>query len=291
MTVRELLWQARSRFTAPIPGQTSSPDLDTRILLGHVIGVDPASIPARLNEVVSPPYSQAFQALWERRLAGEPVAYLTGNKEFWGREFEVGPGVLVPRPDTETLVEWVLDDHGLRERLKLLDLCTGSGCIAITLAAEKPGWEVACSDISRTALETATRNAARLLPGVRVGAAGPGISFHLSNLFADLPDQIRRPDIVTANPPYLTKAEWADLEAGGWVEPALALVSGEDGLDLIREIVAQAAGLLRKGAYLYIENGSEQAQAVLSLMSEAGFTDTQSRTDIAGRARVCRGIR
>ena len=270
----------------PIHGQTDTAALDARILVCHILGIDQAKLLAMLGQpLASVLDSQAvarFDDLWKRRLAGEPVAYLVGRKEFFGLSFRVDRRVLVPRPDTETLVETILEDWP-EDRLsgRVLDCCTGSGCIAVALAHERPSWEVWASDISSEALEVARENGAELADG--------RVRFRQADLLEGFEPGGWR--IIASNPPYLTIQETELRRAAGWVEPELALVSGSDGLDHVRRLVRQAADLLEPGGCLYIESSPTQTESIQGLLSDAEFTDIYSVADLAGAERVTRGRR
>ena len=234
----------------------------------------PERIPAEILE--------HFNSLVEKRLTGLPVSYIRNSKEFFGRDFYVDSSVLVPRPDTETLVETAMEitDRlaGRSSRtLQVLDLCTGSGCIAVTLKAERPGLNITASDISAEALKTAAINAER---------HGTAITFNESGLF----DKIREKfDIIVTNPPYVTAGETAEMKASGWPEPGLALDGGEDGLDLIRRIIKSSLDYLNNNSYLLIEAGAQQSDEIKQLMRLSGFEDIFSIKDLAGRDRVTGG--
>jgi len=227
----------------------------------------------------------SFEALITRRCAGEHMAYIRGYQEFWSLDFAVGPGVLVPRPETEGLIEWVIESSSAKLPLQVRDVCTGSGCIPIVLQRQCPAWHVTGSDISEAALVWASKNAKALL-------LAP-----LSLIQADLlSDCINRPysieyDIITANPPYVPELETFQKVDSGWKEPMLALNGGIDGLDLIRKLVVQAWTCLVKGGSFYMETGDGQSVAVLSILESSGFVDCHYRKDLSGIDRICRGTK
>lgn len=209
-----------------------------------------------------------------RREQKEPLAYILGERSFMGLSFFVRPGVLIPRQETELLVEQALSKMRMEGLQRVLDLCTGSGCIAVSLA-KLGGAEVCASDISPEALEVAAINAQRQQVEVR---------FVKSDLFENLPE---RYDLITANPPYITRAAYAGLspEVRDY-EPRLALLGGEDGLDLYRRITREAPRHLRAGGYLAQEIGYDQAEAVAGLLHAQGFSQVQLERDYAGLDRI-----
>lgn len=241
MTLREAYLAATRRLeAAAVP--TASPALDARVLLGHAVGLEPAALLARWPETLdSGPEAALWQAV-DRRAAGEPVAWITGHQDFMGLDFSVGPGLLVPRADTETLVEAALALLAVAPPAsRVVDVGTGTGCVAVALAALAPaGHEIWAVDRADEALAMTRRNAGRLLgPGRRVRVEA-----------SDLLTGVEGPwHLIVSNPPYLTPAETAErVGAGGWREPALALDGGgDDGLDLIRRLVAQAEESLSPG--------------------------------------------
>jgi release factor glutamine methyltransferase len=220
---------------------------------------------------------QAFAALCQRRLAGEPVAYLLGRKEFFGLDLVVDARVLVPRPDTETLVEWALELHG-PQPLKVVDLGTGSGAIALALQQARPAWQVWAVDASAQALAVAQLNAQRLGLPIRLQQGNwlEGVE-GVEGLF----------DLIVSNPPYIAEGD-VHLPALAH-EPQSALVAGADGLDDIRHITEQAVHRLAPGGWLLLEHGHDQAGAVQSLLGQAGMVNVQSRADLAGTARCSGG--
>lgn len=283
MTYRQAFVDASRRLaSAPVP--TETPDLDARVLLGHVAGVNHAGLLARWSEELPEAVARDYDAAVARRLAGEPVAWITGFKEFLGMDFEVGPGLLVPRADTETLVEAALGlwSH-LPERPRVVDVCTGTGCVAVGLAALAPSVaphvaEVWAGDVSPVAIATAGRNAERLLAFPRT------VAVVSSDLLGGLPGPW---DLVVSNPPYLTTAETDErVGPGGWKEPALALDGGGDGLELIRILVGQARHALAPGGWLLLEAADAQMDAIGALYREAGLVEVRYWKDLAGQTRV-----
>jgi release factor glutamine methyltransferase len=260
--------------------------LDAELLLGHVLDADRASVLARDERVLTPEEQGGFETLVARRLAGEPLAYLTGTKEFWSLELEVTPAVLVPRPETELLVEWGLELLSVlavpEDEVSILDLGTGSGAIALAIARERPHLRVVATDLSAAALDVARRNAQRLGIG--------NVEFRQGDLFTPLgQDDHGKFDLVLSNPPYIALGDphLADLK----FEPALALTSGADGLDALRAIVAGAQAFLKPDGWLVLEHGSQQAAAVQELMGDEAYVDIVTRRDLAGLERATGGTR
>jgi len=253
--------------------------LDAQLLLLGALGRPHQRAWLRAHDTDALPLSaeQAFATLCQRRLAGEPVAYLLGRKEFFGLDLVVDARVLVPRPDTETLVEWALELHG-PQPLKVVDLGTGSGAIALALQQARPAWQVWAVDASAQALAVAQLNAQRL---------GLPIRLHQGNWLEGLEVAEGRFDLIVSNPPYIAEGD-VHLPALAH-EPQSALISGADGLDDIRRITVQAIEQLAPGGWLLLEHGHEQAGAVQSLLSQAGMVSVQSRADLAGTARCSGG--
>jgi release factor glutamine methyltransferase len=227
----------------------------------------------------------AYREYHQRRRAGEPVAYLLGVREFYGRPFRVDRRVLIPRPDTEALVEVALSrTRHLSLSARVLDLCTGSGCVAATLARERPTTRVLGTDLSADALEVAREN------GIRLGAVNCG--FLQSDVFSALRPGVDRFDLITANPPYIPAEEIPTLAVDiREFEPRLALVGGDDGLALLRRIVAEAPAFLDEGGVLASEIGSDQGEGARAIFAAAGFREIETRRDYGGLERVISGIR
>jgi release factor glutamine methyltransferase len=257
-----------------LEGSSDSPVLDAEILLAQVLGRPRAFLRSHGDDVLAAPDEQHYRALLARRRGGEPVAYLLGRREFWSLQLEVGPGVLVPRPETELLVDMALEALRGRRAPQVLDLGTGSGAIAIAIALEMPAAQVVAVDASPAALEIARRNAAR------TGAAN--VEFLAGDWYA--PATGRRFDLIVSNPPYLAAGD-PHLAALGY-EPAGALVAGPIGLEALAEIVAGAADHLQPGGSLILEHGCDQGAAVRDLLAAAGLQETRTRRDLAGLERA-----
>lgn len=252
------------------------PAAEARLLLGHALDRPAAWLIAHDDEALGEDVLRRFASLVARRARGEPVAYLTGQREFFGRNFAVSPAVLIPRPETELLVEIALAQPVAGGRI--LDLGTGSGCIAITLALESRRARVTAVDASAAALDLARGNALRL---------GAGVRFVHSDWFTAVAGE--RFELIVANPPYISATD-PHLAAGDLRhEPVAALSSGTDGLDAIRHIVATAPGHLAPEGQLWLEHGYDQAPAVHSLLAAAGLADIEQHPDLAGIIRVSGG--
>lgn len=255
--------------------------VDAHVLLAHVLGVDRAWLIAHATDPLPREKTDAFLALAERRRAGVPVAYLVGKREFRGLAFAVTPAVLVPRPETETLVDVALERLAGGRDARVLDLGTGSGAIALAIAHERARARVFATDVSPAALDIARGNAASL------GLAN--VEFHGGNWYAALPEDAPPFDLIAANPPYVASGD-PHLALGDLPhEPAVALSPGGDGLDALRVIVAGAPSRLKPGGTLVVEHGHDQADDVRALFEAAGFVDIVSRRDLAGIPRVMAG--
>lgn len=251
------------------------PRAEARLLLAYALGAPVEALIARPERAVDEQTAARFAALARRRRQGEPVAYLLGEKEFYGRRFAVSPAVLVPRPETELLVQLALQRLRQRSAPRVLDLGTGSGCIAITLALECPGAAVVAVDRSADALAVARANAQRL---------GAAVAFVPGDWYQPVGGRF---DLVVANPPYVAAADphLAELQR----EPQHALVAGADGLADLRRIVAGAPARLNSGGALVVEHGYDQGASVRELFAQAGFSGIETCCDLAGIERACAG--
>jgi release factor glutamine methyltransferase len=266
-------------------GVPSAP-LAAELLLMHVLQRDRTWLYAHPEFELSPEDAAAYAHLIERRSEGVPTQYLTGRQEFWGLEFQVGPGVLIPRPETEHTIEVALERLGARraEPLRIVDVGTGSGCIAITLARELPRAEIVATDISAAALDYAQRNAAR-----------HGVSKRIQFLRADLLEAAMealgraesRFDLIVSNPPYVGRNDAGSLPREVREhEPAEALFAGDDGLQIYPALIDEAARKLAPSGIVVLEIGYNGAQYVGSLLSASQWTDLRVTRDLAGIERV-----
>ncbi|MEN9905100.1 MAG: hypothetical protein RLZZ555_1665 [Pseudomonadota bacterium] len=285
-TVQQALAQAR---------RLGLDKLDAQVLLLHRLGRSPhdrAWLIGHDTDALPPEVAQDFSALCQRRLQGEPVAYLTGQREFHGLDLQVDARVLDPRPDTETLVDWALEVLADIESPDVIDLGTGSGAIALALQHRRPDARVWALDASRDALAVAQANAQRLALPVRFLhgswlADWPKRQAEAASENPRAPALPQRFDLIASNPPYI-RADDPHLAALTH-EPLSALASGADGLEDIRAIVAQAPGHLLPGGWLLLEHGWDQAEAVAAILRERGFSQIGHRQDLAGHQRCTGG--
>ena len=279
-TVAALLFTAAQRLqeTLGVCNPDTTAGLDAELLLAKVLGVGRARLRSHGEEAVAAEAAARFAALIERRAGGEPVAYILGRKDFWTLGLSVSPAVLVPRPETELLVERALALHPGGEA-RVADLGTGSGAIALALASARPRWRIVATDLSADALAVARANAAALsLEHVEMVQGDwltclPARTFHL----------------LLSNPPYLAAADPGLRLAELMREPRLALVAGEDGLAALRGIIRAAPGHLEPGGWLLLEHGATQAAAVAGALVARGFAQVRSHQDLAGRERMTEG--
>ncbi len=269
--LRTVLNVARSRL---------SDDYEADHLLAHALQRSSAWIMAHLDDPLDAALQARFETAVQRRLEGTPVAYITGHRGFWTLDLEVSPATLIPRPDTETLVEAALERIPADAPQRLADLGTGSGAIALALATERPLAEVWAVDCSAEALTVAQRNAR--LNGL------DRVSFHLGDWLAPLEGHF---DLIASNPPYIESTD-PHLQRGDLrFEPAQALASGRDGLDAIRQLVAGSGRHLHPGGWLLLEHGWRQAPAVRALLLSHGWSEVSTIKDLEGRDRVTLGRR
>jgi release factor glutamine methyltransferase len=255
---------------------TETPRLDAEILLAHALGIPRASLLARLRESREAP---EFESMLSRRLAHEPIAYILGEWEFFGLQLTVEPPLLVPRPETEHLVEVVLEFAGQRPA-RVLDLCTGTGCVAVAVAHNAPKAQVLATDVNSHALAVATANAAR-------HGVSDRIVFAQGDLLAALNRDEPQFDVVCANPPYVEDGAWDGLPPVIRLhEDRGALLAGPDGLDIVRRLASEAMAYLRSGGLLAFEIGMGQYEAVCKLLLEDGYEAVGVRNDLAGIERI-----
>lgn len=279
MKVRELIAQSAHAFQQ---AGMATARLDAEVLLYHCLKSDRLALIKDPDRRLDERQREQYDAWVRRRLQGEPVAYITGRKEFWSLDFEVNPQVLIPRPETELLVEETLALANPEKGLRILDLGTGSGAIAVALARELKNASLVATDISPEALATARRNA-------RAHGVENRIEFLCGDLFSPLEPGF---DIIVSNPPYIAADEFVRLPVGvRQYEPAVALVAGSDGLAVIRAIIYAAPQYLRPGGWLILEIGPGQEAKVADLFEKAGLGEATFRRDYAGHWRMARARR
>ena len=278
MTIHARVVAARQRLRdAGIPADEA--DLDARLLAEHLLGWTSERYFVDGGDAEPPGFVDRYDALVARRAAREPYAYIVGHEEFWGRDFEVTPSVLIPRPETELIVWVALELFPDRDAaFTVCDVGTGSGCIAVSIARERPRADVTATDMSAPALAIARRNAERHDVSSRVHFLG-------GDLFDSVPREF---DLIVSNPPYVAERDRASIQAEvGTYEPAEALFAGADGLDTIRRLVAQAPARLQPGGHLVFEFGFGQSAEVAGLISRtAGLTMVDLRRDLQDIPRV-----
>ncbi len=264
--------------TTVLAAQVESAALDAELLLAFAADISRSRLRAWPEHTVRPDQERAYRGLIQRRAGGEPVAYLLGQREFWSLTLDVSPDTLIPRPETECLVERALALLAADSEAAVLDLGTGAGGIALALATERPGIQLTAVDRSPAALAVAQRNATRL---------GCRITWLASDWFGALSN--RSFDLIVANPPYVAAAD-PHLERGDLrFEPRAALAAGPDGLTALRAIISAAPRHLRPGGVLLLEHGFDQGPAVLGLLQHAGFRDCTDHQDLAGLPRIAEG--
>jgi len=270
--VDTLLSQAAAGLKAG--GCTQSSGLDAEVLLAHVLGCTRGWLRGHGEHEVPDALKERYAALLARRERGEPLAYIVGSREFWSMPLAVGPGVLVPRPETELLVELALA-LPLPGSARVLDLGTGSGAIALALARERPTWAVCATDLSPEALAIAHTNCAAM-----------GLAVELLQGSWLQPVAGRQFELIVSNPPYIATDDPALSDPALRHEPSMALTSGPDGLTALREIIHAAPGHLTGGGWLLLEHGATQAHAVQRELAARGLIEVRSHADLSGHLRV-----
>lgn len=279
ITIQDVIRQATGRLKSF--GVSDTPYLDVLLLMGQALHLTKEQLLSRTTDTIWEEEAMLFGRLLSKRCSGTPVAYLVGSREFYGHSFYVDKRVLIPRPDTETLVEEALAKARTYHRdLRILDLCTGSGCVGISLAAELSEARVSLSDISGGALEVASLNSMNIL------------SRKLKVIRSDLFEGITGTyELIVSNPPYLTEEECEDSQLKARGEPEGALLSGPDGLNHIRRILNDAIPHLASDGYLMLECGYSQAQAVADAMEKLGYREVRVIRDLGEHDRVVEGRR
>ncbi len=273
MTIAKLLQSATAANHL-----SDSPELDCELLLCFVLGVAPSYLKTWPERQVSDDHREQFDGLLQRRVAGQPVAYLIGSQGFWSLDLEVSPATLIPRPETELLVEAALE-LSLPEQASVLDLGTGTGAIALALATERSDWKVSAVDLQQQAVDLAERNRQRYKLN--------NVTLFASDWFAAIPPQ--RFDLIVSNPPYIEANDPHLSQGDVRFEPASALVSGDDGLDDLRLVCSQSVGYLADSGWLVLEHGFDQGAAVRELLDRAGFVLVETRQDLNGCERITLG--
>ena len=278
-SIQDILRNDSKQLEAALKLDSKSARIEVQCLLQAVLQVNRAYLLTHPEQPLNADQHARYMALFERRLGGEPIAYLLGEREFYGLKFRVSPATLIPRPETELLVELALQRIPQQGACRVLDLGTGSGAIALSIAHARPNAEVVAVDASAAALEVAQFNTQRLALG--------NVRLLRSDWFSALHGE--RFDMIVSNPPYIA-ADDAHLAQGDVrFEPSSALVSGTDGLDDIRRICAQAKAHLKSKGWLLFEHGYDQATQVRALLQQAGFKEIFSARDLSGIERVSGG--
>jgi len=281
-TIKTILRNATAQLKAESP-EPESAGFEAQLMLTHVLNVNRAWLIAHSDDVLSAQDKVAFEALLVRRLAGEPMAYIFGEREFFGLSLKVTPDTLIPRQDTETLVETALHKIAMRFRggsdIRVLDLGTGSGAIALAIAHHQPEALVTAVDFSDKALQVAKANADHL--------AIQNVQFIHSNWFEALGHQSF--DVIVSNPPYIEEQDVHLAQGDLRFEPKSALTSGADGLDDIKKILNECLVYLKPQAWMMLEHGYHQAEAVQNLMAETGLVEIETIKDLGGNDRVTIG--
>ena len=277
-TTRRVLEWTRGHFEKQ---DIDDPRLTSEILLGHVLSLPRVKLYMDLDRPLSKEELATYRALIQRRLAFEPTQYLVGFKDFYGRRFAVDKRVLIPRSETELLVEAVLHDVKKDAPSRVLDVCTGSGCIGVTIAAERPQASVWATDLMAGAIEVGKKNAEAHQVDGRV-------TFFQGDLLAAVP-QGTRFDVIVSNPPYVKTGELATLQKEVRQEPREALDGGPEGVTLIARLVEGALPLLKPGGLFAMEIGEDEGAAVRELLTRAGYHDVKIEKDLARHERLALG--
>jgi len=278
-SITYFIHQSRCQLITELGLDRSEAHLEADLLLQHLLKVNRAWVMTHEQDILNEDQQISFQTLLRRRLDGEPIAYILGYREFYGLPLKVTPATLIPRPDTETLVEAAFQKISVNVAWDILDLGTGTGAVALAIAKHRPTCNLIGLDASVEALAVAIENAQRLdLKNVR---------FIKSNWFSDLAAE--RFNLIVSNPPYIAEGDCHLTQGDLRFEPRSALVSGVDGLDDIRRIIQDAPNYLKPNGWLMLEHGYDQAQSVASLLKEHGFSQIDHTQDLAGTLRVTFG--
>ena len=277
MTNETQIGQLVSSASETLSEISESPRLDAELMLAQTLDLPRSYLIAHPEEELDDVTLQRFRALLDRRTSGEPIAYISGTREFWSMPLIVSPATLVPRPETEILVDVAISNLPRKAKASVLDLGTGSGAVALAIAKERPLVEVVATDKSAEAIAVAAENARQL--------ALPNVEFAVGDWIE--PVLGRRFDMIVSNPPYVADNDPA--LAALQFEPASALVAGSDGLDAIRKLVDECRQVIKQDGWLMIEHGAGQKDQVENLLTQHGWQDIDCRNDYAGLPRVSRG--
>ena len=277
MNIETLLDAASCKLARAASYSSDTPRLDAEILLAFVLKQTRTWLHTWPDKVVDEPDLQQFNALLSRRIAGEPIAHLVGSQEFWSLELQVSPATLIPRPETERLVELALERIPTDSRYEILDLGTGCGAIALALAHERPLCHITATDQSALALELARHNAQQHQLN--------NVTFLHGNWFSPLENQ-QQFDVIVSNPPYIVENDPHLQQGDVRYEPVSALAAGPDGLDDIRQIIEGARSHLKKHGWLLLEHGYDQAQAITTMLRSQGYEMVEDFDDYAGIPRI-----
>ncbi len=280
-SIRELLAGDVARLASALALDSGTARIEVQSLLQYALGKPRAWVLAHAEDVLEQSHATAYRALLQRRLSGEPLAYILGEREFFGLTFKVTPATLVPRPETELLVELALQRIPREDKYRVLDLGTGSGAVALSIAHARPNAEIWACDVSAGALAVAQENVKRL--GV------DNVRLIQSDWFDALPTM--HFDLIVSNPPYIAEGDPHLAEGDLRFEPAGALIGGKDGLRDIRHLVAESRHALAKDAWLLFEHGHDQAERARDLLRGGGYENVFSARDLAGIERVSGGNR
>ena len=275
MTIQQALQQARQNLAESSP----TAGLDAQVLLTQILQCNTAHLLAWPEKKLNKEQIANYQQLIQQRQQGVPIAHLTGSREFWSLEFSVNDSTLIPRPETETLIEFILDKFSNKKNLKLLDMGTGTGAIAIAIATEKPGWEIFASELSADALKLARDNSDCHQTN--------NITFIQSNWFNNI--KHKDFDIIVSNPPYIANHDPHLLAGDVRFEPQIALSAGITGMDDIEHLCLHAKNHLKKNAWLIVEHGYNQKQLVSDCFAKNGFTQIEQKQDLSGHIRMTAG--
>lgn len=271
--------QAIKQASELLEKTSDSARLDAEVILCHVLNCTATHLLAWPEKILDEDQASLFNQLIEQRHIGTPVAYIIGSKEFWSLNFKVTPATLIPRPDTETLVEFILDKFSAEDNLSLIDLGTGSGAIAIAIASERPHWEITATDISTDALAIAKENACSHQIN--------NIKFIESNWFEQVDEQ--QFDLIVSNPPYIAEHDPHLSQGDICFEPISALVAGETGMNDINRITLESKKHLKPNGWLVFEHGYDQKKLVYDCFNHYDFQEIAQLNDLSGQPRITTG--